>query len=45
MNTSEVQNQIISVYQDGANWAVSVSLGMGAMLCVAFLVGFVLRKL
>lgn len=40
-----VQTQIIQTSQEAANWASGVSLGFGALLCVAFLIGFVLRQL
>jgi hypothetical protein len=42
---SSINNQIVATMQEGANWGVNVSLGLAALLCVAFVVGFVIRKL
>ena len=42
---SSINNQIVATMQEGANWGVNVSLGLASLLCVAFVVGFVIRKL
>lgn len=42
---TDIPAQVVGVAQEAATWGVSVGLGMAALLCVAFLVGFVLRKM
>lgn len=45
MSQGAIQSQIVSSLQEGATWGVNVSLGLAALLCVAFVVGFVIRSL
>lgn len=45
VSQAEINSELIGSAQQGVTWGVKVSLGGAAVLCAAFVVGFVIRKL
>lgn len=45
MGIETIKAEILDVSRQGADWGTKVSLGCASLLCVAFLVGFVIKKL